>query len=239
MKSPDPECPSTLTDHGELLAEIGHELRSPLTSILAFADALENEVFGPLTGPQKQAVSGIGACVARQIAQIRELIELRKFECGLETVASEGCHVSDIVAQALAQNQPLAKERKIRLIADVLPEDVEVTTDPRHLAQLIASLVQTGLMAASKLASVRLQLSIRPEAAELQIVVAVAQAGGDAEGTEPMQNSVTNHEVEQRLRKLSPIGLGLARHILAAHGGDLSFQEAGEVVVVRALLPVG
>ena len=238
MKSPDAERQAPEPSQADLLAEIGHELRSPLTSILAFADALQYEVFGPLTDSQKQALAGINTCVTRQTAQIRDLIELRKFECGLQALAPVACEVSSIVVKAVAQHQSLATERKVRLITEVLPVDLQVSADPKHLLMLVASLVQTGLMAAGKSASVRLAVSLGSEAADLQISVIVAQSGGEPTGTEILQCSATDFAVEQRLRKLSPIAFALAGHVVALHGGRLTCLELGDVIRLNAALPI-
>jgi len=226
------ECPASSTD--ELLADIGHELRSPLTSILAFADALHDEVFGPLNEGQKQALLSIRECVQRETGLIADMIDLRRLEAGTGSLNPVPCRVREVVDRVLGQVSGLVADRRVDLAAAIVPEDLEVHLDARRLEQMVTQLLITGVLAADVESMVRLWID---GTVGFALTVEVMPPGYDSD---PAWTGASNADVEQRLRKLKPIGLALLRAILGLHGGSLLAQEGAQgCISLTTYLPNG
>ncbi len=224
------ECPGSSTD--ELLTEIGHELRSPLTSILAFADALHDEVFGPLNEGQKRALLSIRECVQRQTAQIADVIGLRRLEAGISPLNPEPCRLSEAVDHAMGTVGVVVSSRRVCLTFEIVPEDLEVRMDAKRLGQVVTHLLNAGVLAADVEGVVRLSVD---GTAGLSLKVVVAPPGCEPVPPEPGPSDAA---VEKRLRKLGPTGLALLKTILGQHGGTLVVQESAEgCISLSASLP--
>ena len=224
------ECTGSSTD--ELLTDIGHELRSPLTSILAFADALHDEVFGPLNEGQKQALLSIRECVQRQTAQIADVIDLRRLEAGISPLNPVPCRLSEAVDHAMSKGRELVRSRRVRLTTEIMPEDLEVHMDAKRLGQMVTHLLNAGVLAADVEGVVRFSVD---GTAGLSLQVVVAPPGCEPVPPEPGPSDAA---VEKRLRKLGPVGLALLQTILAQHGGTLVCQESAEgCICLSASLP--
>ena len=239
MNTPAEAPPATIPGRQEeLLAEIGHELRSPLSSILAFADALNDEVFGPLNPAQKKSLTTIRECVQRQNRNIAELIDLRKFECGLHTLTMGPCPVAEAMAKAVASQAELTQSRKVQLVSEVIPPSLVVRADPQRFDQLASQLLKAGLSAADKEAAVSFTIHDGGPPHGLCLTVIVAQPDVAMDSLALPTTTQTDSAIEQRLCKLSPIGFSLVRHIIAAHGGSLACWETPEgTLCLSAHLP--
>lgn len=204
-------------ERDQRLAEIGHHLRNPLTSILAFSEALHDEVFGPASAAQKQALASIRDCARRQTEQIGELMDLWRLESGTGEMNPVPCTVEDLVKAALERLAGAAAARKVQLGAEVHPKELAVRGDARLLEQLVTQLLAVVIYSADVNA-----------VAWLRVNGPVFQAGVGPLAPVP---EVSDEALERRLRKLCPVGLALVRVIAALHGGTVSFASELQVTV--------
>ncbi|MDB6075107.1 MAG: multi-sensor hybrid histidine kinase [Verrucomicrobiaceae bacterium] len=209
-------------DNSEVWSEIGHELRGPLTGILAFADALQYEVFGPLTPGQKQALLSIRESAQRQTDLVADLMDLRRLETGILSLTPVSCRLSETLEQSLGKAAELLSSRSVHLSSEIVPENLSACVDAKRLEQIVTHLVMAGLRAADTQGVAH--LTIRPASAfaGISLTFLVAPPGGLP--TRP-ETGPSDAAVEQRLRKLGPVGLLLLKALLALHGGELVTQE--------------
>ncbi|MDB6137177.1 MAG: hypothetical protein JWO94_249 [Verrucomicrobiaceae bacterium] len=222
----------------EWLAEAGHELRNPLTSILAFADALHDEVFGPLNEAQKQGLLTIKDCVQKETLLIADLIDLRKLEAGLAPLRPGECRVAEVAEVVMAKMAEQVKSRSVQLSTGSCSVDLRVAVDAVRLGQVITHLLMAGILAADVNGSVRLSISALTGRAGLCLQVGVIPPHG--EPAEGVPSGPSDADVEKAVRKLSPVGQMLLKAILAQHGGSLAYHngEAGGLCLL-AVLPCG
>ena len=67
----------------DLLASMSHDLRSPLTAILGFAEVLQDELYGPLNDKQKEHSQHIWQAGHNLMITIDDVLELSRVEAGL------------------------------------------------------------------------------------------------------------------------------------------------------------
>src|SRR6185436_2338239 len=84
----------------EFLANMSHELRTPLNAILGLSEALQEEVYGPLTARQLNTLQNIEQSGRHLLALINDILDLAKVEAGKIELEYESldiqllCHAS-------------------------------------------------------------------------------------------------------------------------------------------------
>jgi signal transduction histidine kinase/ActR/RegA family two-component response regulator len=222
------------------LAMISHELRTPISAILAGATELER------TSP------GQGRAQARLIRSagqmmrglLDDLLDLSKIEVGRMEVESVPFDLRALVNDAVRMWRPEARAKGLRLRVEgarSLPEWVE--GDPTRIRQVLNNLISNALKFTAE-GSITLQLSADPAAGDgWALQVAVADTGP---GMTPDQLDRLFTPFDQldagTARKHGGSGLGLAisRELARLMGGDLTASSApreGAVFTLARTLP--
>src|SRR5581483_6952071 len=66
----------------EFLASMSHELRTPLNTILGMSETLQEQIYGPITDEQAEALASILESGQHLLALINDILELSKIEAG-------------------------------------------------------------------------------------------------------------------------------------------------------------
>ncbi|WP_371494356.1 HAMP domain-containing histidine kinase [Kitasatospora sp. NBC_00374] len=124
----------------ELIAWISHDLRTPLAGLRAMAEALED---GVAEDPGRY-LTRIGTEVDRLTGMVDDLFELSRIQAGALTLSPARVSVYDLVGDAIAGADPLARERGVRLEgAEVAAEPIEV--DGREITRVLANLLVNAI----------------------------------------------------------------------------------------------
>jgi len=125
------------------MANISHEMRTPLNGILGMAEmALDTDV-----GPEaRQDVERVKACAEALLAIINDLLDFSKIEAGKMSICHEPFDLRSLLGEILALFTPGAVEKKIGLHASV-DSDVDETliSDPMRLRQILLNLVGNAI----------------------------------------------------------------------------------------------
>ncbi|MFJ9518045.1 sensor histidine kinase [Kitasatospora sp. NPDC101801] len=124
----------------ELIAWISHDLRTPLAGLRAMAEALED---GIVEDPARY-YGRIGAEVERLTGMVDDLFELSRLQAGALHLTPARISCYDLVGDALACADPLARERGVRLLGgQVDPAPVEV--DGREVSRALGNLLVNAI----------------------------------------------------------------------------------------------
>jgi signal transduction histidine kinase len=126
----------------QLLMSVSHDLRTPLTSIRGFAEAIAD---GATTDTHRAAE--VIASEARRLERlVRDLLELAKLDAQQFSFDLRRVDLSEVVADTGEAFLPAADDLGVQLIvAAGLAGSIAVTADPDRLAQLVANLVENAL----------------------------------------------------------------------------------------------
>lgn len=213
------------TAREKFLSVMSHELRSPLTGIVGFAELLERGARGPLTESQLVAVRRItsaGRYMATLIDDILTFAGLRRGEAALRITdfsVAEGIEraVSLVAERAGAQGTTLERE----------PVDPALTirADPGRLQQILLNLLTNAI----KFTPPRGTITVSAERAGDTVLIRVRDTGPGI--AEEMQGRIFEPFVQgQREPDTTPqqgVGLGLAisRDLAREMGGDLTVES--------------
>ncbi|BFV60111.1 HAMP domain-containing sensor histidine kinase [Kitasatospora sp. CMC57] len=126
----------------ELIAWISHDLRTPLAGLRAMAEALED---GIVEEPNRY-YGQIGAEVERLTGMVDDLFELSRLQAGALHLTPARVSCYDLVGDALAGADPLARERGVRLLGgqvDLVPIEVDSREVSRALGNLLVNAIRS------------------------------------------------------------------------------------------------
>ncbi|HMC38061.1 MAG TPA: HAMP domain-containing sensor histidine kinase [Acidimicrobiales bacterium] len=122
------------------LQSVSHDLRTPLTSIRGFAEAIEDGATGDVV-----AAAGVIASEARRLERlVGDLLALATLEARRFTLQPEPVDLVAAVARGAAGFEPAATELGLTLVAEPGPPAFALA-DPDRLAQVVANLIENAL----------------------------------------------------------------------------------------------
>jgi signal transduction histidine kinase len=124
----------------ELVSWVSHDLRTPLAGMRAMTEALED---GMAEDPERYHRQ-IRAEVDRMVRMVDDLFELSRIHAGVLTVSPEPVALHDVVSEAIAGADPVARARSVRLGGRV-EEGVEVVADAVGLSRVMTNLLMNAI----------------------------------------------------------------------------------------------
>lgn len=224
----------------QFIADASHELKTPLTVILANLQILSSHREATIGGQEKW-LDNTKEEAARMKQLVEELLFLARSDAGSLQSADErkfSLNFSDLVMKGTLLFESVAFEQKVSMENDIEP-DITLTGSETQLRQLVTILLDNACKYAGKGGSVSVKLKKSPHHAILS-----AQNTG-----EPIPPEEQKHVFERfyrtdksRVRKEGGYGLGLsiAKTIADSHKGKISVASApGTGTVITVQLPLG
>lgn len=204
------------------LANVSHELRSPMTAILGYTEELQQrctEHGGDRF--EMQALETISRNTQHLVAVINDLLDIAKIEAGKLSVEIRPCRPRQVMADIAELLRPKAQGNGVTIelsSSDEVPD--QVTTDPVRLRQIVTNLLDNAIKF-SPGGLVKVQLDRAP--AEC-LVVQVSDTGCGM-SDDLMQRLFQPFEQEcptvNRRHGGTGLGLALSREFARLLGGDL------------------
>lgn len=209
----------------DFVANLSHELKTPLTAIRGYAETLLDECRGGLE--TRSYASGFQKSIevifrhSRQLEHLMEnLLNLSRIESGKDEIALESIPLRTFVDHLLERFQAQAKVKEIELSNQIREEEL-LKADPSKLNQMLGNLVDNALKYTPEKGKIRIEGSARPGFYEL----AVEDTGpGIPEGERERIFERFYRLDKSRTRLSGGAGLGLAivKHLAELHGGRVS-----------------
>ena len=222
-----PEAADSPEQRREFLSHAGHEMRNPLSSILAFAEALQEGVNGPLNPAQSASLQAIRENVQRQLELINQFVELGHLEANAVQLEQASVRLTDVLDQAMAAAKDMARSRSIRIKTDLRPPTAEMNADSKRLAQIVSEILVIGTISCPVGGELQLDLAL----ANADAVLDIRMQGGLATtgfvlNCQPVLMDEPARKALARVRKLRPIGFALLEGLVKLHRGSFSFQAS-------------
>lgn len=131
---------------GRVLANVSHEFRTPLHTILGLSKLLLEASDGPLTEEQEKQVRFIRSSAEELSALVNDMLDLSKAESGKAVLRAHRFQAGTLLASLRGQLRPLVPAHQdVELRFDEPERDVEFDTDQAKLAQILRNLVSNAL----------------------------------------------------------------------------------------------
>ncbi|KQV63350.1 histidine kinase [Nocardioides sp. Root122] len=230
----------------ELVSWVSHDLRTPLAGIRVMAEALEDSI---TTDPARYHRQIRGE-VDRMVQMVDDLFELSRIHAGQLVVEPQAIVVGDLVSEALAAADPVARARHVRLGGEV-PHGLQVAADPAGLTRVLANLIVNGIRHTPADGSVH--VAARSVAGGVELAVTDGCGGIPEDARERLfdlgYRGTSARTPDDPLQDVhtSRAGLGLAivKGIVEAHHGEVAVDNVGPETSpgagcrFRVVLPVG
>ena len=221
----------------EFLANVSHELKTPLTSIQGFAQALLD---GTADSPQvtERSAQIIYTEAERMRRLVEGLLELARLEAGAPALRRGPLDLRAQLATVLERFGPRAQAAGVTLV-NALPAALPtLSADGDRLAQVFDNLIDNAL----KHTPAGGQVTLSAVTVGREVVVAVSDTGAGIPAADLGRIFERFYQVDKSRARPGGVGLGLAisREIVTAHGGQLeAHSTVGQGSTFTVRLPLG
>lgn len=215
----------------EVIAALSHDLRTPLTSVRAMIEAIDD---GVATDPEtvQRYQHAIRNEVRHLSVMIDELFELSRLEAGTVTLERVSLPLDDIISDAVEAAHEQAERAGLRLYGEVDGNAPMVELDPRQMHRVLTNLLQNAIRHTPPggVVVIRALLGGVELSSSAQVQVQVIDTGeGIAASDLPRVFERTYRGEPSRARRIGEagiaqgagLGLAIAREIVELHGGRI------------------
>jgi len=208
----------------DFIANISHELKTPIGAISLLAEALADAADNP------EAVAKFSKSLRKESKRlsglIKDIIQLSRIQSAEIVTNAEIVDLSTVVMEAVDRNSFRAENRGLKITYDA-PEGVEVVGDPEMLTVAVKNLIENAIIYSDEGASVGVGLRSIDNVAE----ITVTDSGIGIANSDQGRILERFYRVDpSRSRKTGGTGLGLAivKHVALSHNGEVRlFSKPG------------
>lgn len=205
----------------QFLANISHDLRTPLTAVITHAEILRDGMLGPLTERQQESIKGIIAGGRQLLDQVGEILTYARGAANQLTVAYSAFPVAEVVSQVTGLNESLIAKKNQQLEVNVPSDMPTVLADRAKVAHILGNLLGNAIHFTPHGGRLWIKATMRP-ASELLVEV-----GDTGIGIAMEHHSFVFEEFAQvdaspsRPHHGTGLGLTIARKLVELHGGRI------------------
>ena len=214
----------------DFVANVSHEMRTPLTAIQGYAETLLHDP--PHDARTERQFLDIVARHSERLGRlIDDLLALSDLEMGNANVRKQRVGARPLLDRVLDLFRAQAAKSGIRLRAEVPADTPDILGDEDRLQQLLINLVDNALKYTSEHGEVLVTADCEPGLnghPPTRVTLTVADTGCGIPDKDLPRLTERFYRVDKaRSRELGGTGLGLAivKHIVQAHGGDLKIDS--------------
>ena len=220
----------------DFLANVSHDLRTPLTSIQGFSQAIAEGVASDPEAAQR-AAQVIHDEAARMHRMVENLLDMARIEAGRLDMQRQAVQIGELL-QAVGESLSVkAEEQDIELVRDVPDTLPRIAGDGDRLAQVFTNLLDNAIKHTPTGGTVRLRAQADTDFVEVQ----VRDTGEGIPSADLPRIFERFYQVDKSRHPRAGTGLGLAitRQIVEAHGGTVQVaSKEGEGSIFTVWLPV-
>jgi signal transduction histidine kinase/CheY-like chemotaxis protein len=209
------EAQQAIRSRDELLAVVSHDLRSPLTSILARSEAMVEGL------PMADNARAIVRSAQRMRRLVDDLLDAAAIEAGRLSILRRRFAPVGLVGEAVEALRPLAEQKRIGLDATLSAVEAVVVGDPDRIVEVLENLIGNAIKFTPSGGSIAVRCE--PDGAHVRISVCDTGCGIAPEHVSHLFDRFWRAEAR---RSGAGLGLYIAKGIVMAHGGDISVTSA-------------
>ncbi|NTU56132.1 MAG: HAMP domain-containing histidine kinase, partial [Anaerolineales bacterium] len=207
----------------DFVANVSHELKTPLTSIQGFAQAILDDT-ASTPEARRQAAQIIYDESARMHRMALDLLDLARLEAGTADLEMSAVDMGVLLQGVVDKFTPQAQKAGVTLRLDIQQDLPTVTGDGDRLAQVFTNLVDNALKFTP--ADGKIVLSARKAGREVDVSVADTGSGVGSEALPRLFDRFYQADPSRAGGERHGAGLGLAivKEIVEAHGGRIGVR---------------
>jgi signal transduction histidine kinase len=208
----------------QFLANISHDLRTPLTAVITHAEILRDGILGPLSDRQLDSIAGIINGGRQLLDQVGEILTYARGAANQLTITPTTFHLGVVVSQLNALNESLASKKGLDLVTVVPPDLDPITADREKILHIMGNLLGNAIDFTPRGGHVWVHATRVDGPVGSECVVEVGDTGIGIDG---VHHDLVFREFAQvdssasRQHHGTGLGLTIARKLVELHGGRM------------------
>ena len=206
----------------DFVANVSHELKTPITSVIGFVETLREDAFDD-PAQARRFLDIIADHAQRLNLIIDDLLSLSRLESRQEEVARQEINIGDLVDAVMEACRPQAEGKSVRLYRECECSS-DAYVNQSLLQQAITNLVDNAVKYSESGSAVGIEITRSEE----ELLIAVEDTGPGIPRRDLPRIFERFYRVDRaRSRALGGTGLGLSivKHIAQAHGGSVEVES--------------
>lgn len=216
----------------ELVANVSHDIKTPLTSIISYVDLLKEDE--NLPEELKDYVAILSQKSERLKEMVQDVFEVSRATSGQLPVKKEKLDLSKLLLQTLADMQEQIDSAPVSLKVQIPEEAVEISADGQRLYRVFQNLLTNALKYSLEGSRVYINLEIKGSLAVASVRnTSRDELNGNVDFTERFVRGDAS-----RTDGGSGLGLSIAKSFTEACGGNFSIEMIADLFVAKVEFPV-
>ena len=209
----------------QFLALLSHELRSPLSPVIAMVGELEAEL--PDSPPVREALEVVRRNVELEARLIDDLLDVTRISKGKLQLSFETISIHQILQRAYEICRSEIEAKNLEVKFQLRASDAYVEGDPARLQQVFWNLIKNSVKFTSERGRITIE-TLNPTPDKIEARVIDTGIGIEQEKIDKIFNAF--EQGSDITRRFGGLGLGLAisKALIDAHGGKIQVQSAGK-----------
>jgi signal transduction histidine kinase len=212
----------------QFLANVSHDLRTPLTAMITHAEILRDGILGELSEKQRESVQAIINGGRQLLDSIGEILTYARGAAGQLTLTCTTFDVAKVIQQVSALNESLVARKGLALSVDVVAGVGLLCADREKFAHVLSNLLGNAIHFTPS--GGRVWVAARRAAGEVGGSLLV-EVGDSGIGIAPEHHDLVFREFAQvdasasRSHHGTGLGLTIARKLVELHGGRIWLES--------------
>ena len=208
----------------QFLANISHDLRTPLTAVITHGEILRDGILGDLSPRQMESVRGIINGGRQLLNQVGEILTYARGAANQLTLVPTRFAMREMLDQVNALNAPLMKKKRLTIAVEAEPGLPQVMADREKIAHVLANLLGNAIEFTPSGGRVWIRAS---RALDEQVDSLLVEVGDTGVGIAAEHHDLIFREFAQvdatpsRPHHGTGLGLTIARKLVELHGGRI------------------
>jgi two-component system sensor histidine kinase BaeS len=199
------------------LAAVGHDLRTPLTSMQAAIEALQDGV----TEEPERYLNSMLADLDLLSGLVEDLFLLAQIEAGKLVIDPEPVDLADVADEAAEAMAPVARRRGVNI--DMKAEQhITVMAGQHEIRRVIRNLLDNAIRHAPDASQVTVEVGNGGSQATVRVL---DQGPGFPEGLDVFESFATGDPARTRAHGGAGLGMAIAKGLVEAHGGSIAIES--------------
>ena len=213
----------------QFLANISHDLRTPLTAVITHAEILRDGILGDLTPQQLESVRGIISGGRQLLNQVGEILTYARGAANQLTIVPTRFAIRDVLEQVSTLNESLLKKKLLSLSVETEPGLPRMSADREKIAHVVGNLLGNAIEFTPSGGRVWVRASRRQVADGAPSLM--VEVGDTGLGIAPEHHDLIFREFAQvdstpsRAHHGTGLGLTIARKLVELHGGRIWLES--------------
>ena len=217
----------------ELITNVSHDLKTPLTSILNYSDLLCQEHLTPEEANDYAKIIHQKSMRLKNLTS--DLFDISKVQSGAEQMQCERIDACTLVRQALGEQDKAIAESRLTLKVNIPDHEVPIWADGKKMSRVMENLIGNCIKYAMSGTRVFVTVSEQEREAVIELKN-IANYEMDFDAGEITERFVRGDAA--RTTEGSGLGLAIAKSYVEACGGALAVEVDGDLFKVRITFPV-